>query len=334
MIINTEEQNQLIKGVRKALLTETMVLIDAPAGSGKTFILTLWLKHRYLHDDVKTVLCAPTNQAVDVLAKITTLLPAMTIHKLLGLIVIDDTLKYKEEHRIKKEYDIILLDEASMVDRTTFKFLEKYVEKTGTQVIFSGDHGQLPPVKENVSSIFMKKLKTFTLTKNMRYSAKEQPGLETILSYRDFNNFPVETEVILTKEKVKEMYMKETDPVILCWTNERRTLYNELIMGSQLEGTSIKMTCNKTYMTDKSEIYHVGQEITVRKEAGIEINMKRFDPSYAMTVHKAQGMGFGNVLIDEGDIRKNPKKTEMMQCLYTAVSRAKGKLIIYTLADE
>ena len=57
-------------------------------------------------------------------------------------------------------------------------------------------------------------------------------------------------------------------------------------------------------------------------------NLDYFDFAYCITTHKAQGSEFKNVLvIEEGDFMF--KGDLWARWLYTAVSRAREKLIIY-----
>ena len=82
-----------------------------------------------------------------------------TIHKLLN---------YKTEYNAKGDvifvkdktsnlnmYDIIVIDECSMVSINLIYDILKDTDKIKTKIIFSGDPAQLPPVNERNSSIFM-----------------------------------------------------------------------------------------------------------------------------------------------------------------------------------
>lgn len=51
-------------------------------------------------------------------------------------------------------------------------------------------------------------------------------------------------------------------------------------------------------------------------------------PAYCMTAHKSQGSTFENVFVDVMDIWANPNKSEALQCLYVACSRASHHLIV------
>lgn len=51
-------------------------------------------------------------------------------------------------------------------------------------------------------------------------------------------------------------------------------------------------------------------------------------PAYCVTAHKSQGSTFENVFVDVLDIWANPNKSEALQCLYVACSRASHHLIV------
>ncbi len=51
-------------------------------------------------------------------------------------------------------YNLIVLDEASMLNKDLFKMLTEEAEKAGTKIIFMGDEAQLPPVNESISDVF------------------------------------------------------------------------------------------------------------------------------------------------------------------------------------
>ena len=50
---------------------------------------------------------------------------------------------------------------------------------------------------------------------------------------------------------------------------------------------------------------------------------------YCITVHKSQGSTFINSYIDVDDILSNNNKDESLKCLYTAITRASNKIILY-----
>ena len=102
----------------------------------------------------KFAFCAPTNKAVKVLAAVTG--EACTIYSLLNLRV-DTSGELKTVVGGKapdlSHIDVIVLDEASMVNANLFSILEDVCDDTGIKVVFMWDDAQLPPVKEAQSAV-------------------------------------------------------------------------------------------------------------------------------------------------------------------------------------
>ena len=127
------------------------------AGTGKSFTicqLIKWLnQNRY-----KTIAASPTNKAAKNLEAMASeagiTLDVTTVAKLLGQQAVLNEKTGKEEFISKGEqkiddYDIIIVDEFSMVNSDNFLEIQSQVEYAPlTKVIFVGDSAQLPPVGE------------------------------------------------------------------------------------------------------------------------------------------------------------------------------------------
>ena len=127
------------------------------AGTGKTFTicqLIQWLNE----NNYKVIAASPTNKAaknLEVMANEAGIaLQVTTVAKLLGQQAILNEKTGKEEFISKGEqkiddYDIIIVDEFSMVNTDNFLEIQSQVDcAISTKVIFVGDSAQLPPVKE------------------------------------------------------------------------------------------------------------------------------------------------------------------------------------------
>lgn len=118
------------------------------AGTGKTYLSSILCTELSAK---KVYACAPTHKAKYVLGEKMPL-DAETVHSLLNL-------KLKKNYNTGEQYlirndenglptsGIVLLDEASMVGRN----LWNYIEDTNLQWVFVGDPAQLPPVNEDPS---------------------------------------------------------------------------------------------------------------------------------------------------------------------------------------
>lgn len=146
---------------------QVCAVLEGYAGTGKTFLVTRWAsdirKHFEPAERPTIALAAPTNKAVGVLEeKCGTGLPAMegevtfaTIHGLLGLRVVDrddgtQTVSRGGESSIA-QYDLVLIDEASMVDAELINRLLE-AKRARTKILFVGDPAQLAPVSDGAMS--------------------------------------------------------------------------------------------------------------------------------------------------------------------------------------
>lgn len=121
------------------------------AGTGKTFCMRE-VASRLRSSHVSIAYTAPTNKAAKVLRSITG--EATTIFALLGLrIDKSGELKALVSGRTPdlSDIDVVVVDEASMVNSNLFDILRVAAERWGFKVIFMGDLAQLPPVGEVVS---------------------------------------------------------------------------------------------------------------------------------------------------------------------------------------
>lgn len=128
------------------------------AGTGKTTVVSKLVAEL----DAKVLVSAPTNKAVDVLGgKIPGgMHEAKTIHAALGLRPrkqIDGKIKFVRDENVKctlHEYDIAIIDEASMVSDEMLRLILKH--RRNCKILFVGDPAQLPPVDDsnNISSVF------------------------------------------------------------------------------------------------------------------------------------------------------------------------------------
>lgn len=125
-----------------ALSSGIMVLTGGP-GTGKTTTINAIITiMRSLN--IKVALTAPTGRAAKRMAQLTNC-EAKTVHRLLGAQMIGNTHTFSRDEENPLSSDVIILDEASMVDTSLMASFLRAV-KTGGRVILSGDSDQLPSV--------------------------------------------------------------------------------------------------------------------------------------------------------------------------------------------
>ena len=140
------------------------------AGTGKTFLL------QQISDSIRIAFTAPTNKAVKVLIDSgCNPTDCMTIYSFLGLVVNESTGKVyidKKGECKSKKYDILVVDEASMVDDIV---CAKLKDLSHIKIIIVGDNAQLFPINLRYSPAFRLVSKSITLTAQMRQTNANHP---------------------------------------------------------------------------------------------------------------------------------------------------------------
>ena len=131
---------------RKAITTamrEKLMIITGGPGTGKTTIIKA-IMQMVKNLKYKYVLCAPTGRAAKKMEESTSN-EAFTIHRMLGYKSVDSDhlLEYNEENPL--DYDVIIVDELSMVDIYLMNNLLNAIRNDAI-IIFVGDSDQLPSV--------------------------------------------------------------------------------------------------------------------------------------------------------------------------------------------
>ena len=154
-------------------------------GTGKTTIIKFMVE-LYEKNGKKVVLCAPTGRAAKRMTE-TTGVEAKTIHRLLEIGKIEDDKIHNIDINLTPiSGDIIVIDEASMVDCYLMNYILKAIY-VGSKLILVGDSNQLPSVgpgcilKDLIDS---EKFACVSLNKIFRQAAKSK----IIVNAHDVNN--------------------------------------------------------------------------------------------------------------------------------------------------
>lgn len=235
------------------------------AGTGKSTLVNFILQE--LPKNKKVVVSAPTHKAKEVIAEFTKK-NAETIQALLGMrpnVDIDDFNPNKPEfacianERIQY-YDILVIDEASMLNKGLVKLIEEKARENKVHVIYMGDIYQLPPVGE-IQSIVFKYKNTVHLDEIVRQS-NENPNVKLIELARNdvrdntntFSTYLRSIQVDMNKEEgfksldQKEFYLQllekyydseySQNPDLtktIAWTNETVTKVNSYLRANILK---------------------------------------------------------------------------------------------------
>ena len=121
-----------------------VTIITGGPGTGKTTVVKGIIS--IFNDlDFKTALAAPTGRAAKRMSEATGL-EAKTIHRLLEMEKgVNDELKFNRNSRNPLDENVIIVDEASMIDLSLMNALAEAI-KRGTRLILIGDSDQLPSV--------------------------------------------------------------------------------------------------------------------------------------------------------------------------------------------
>jgi len=132
----TTRQRQAVK----LALTSTISLLTGAAGSGKSYTIAA-LFDILDNLDLNVALCAPTGKAAKRLEEVAGA-RAQTVHRLLGY----NGREWAHSSENPLDYDVIIVDEVSMVDIDLAWRLFDAIDFARTRLVLVGDHQQLPPV--------------------------------------------------------------------------------------------------------------------------------------------------------------------------------------------
>lgn len=292
-------------------------------------------------------------------------LPATTIHKLIYNCYVDKlgNLIVDKKRYLPPNIKLIVIDEISMVSRQLLEDLVSF----GIPIIALGDHGQLDPIGEDngllrfphfVLTEIIRQAENnpiIRLSKMVREGGFERMNNENVkvLYPKDFdysmaewadqtlcgfnttrttvnNNirksyFHTEQQLPKTGEKLISLKNRwdildsQGNPLIngtVCHIGEiTKNIYNGVIFN-----TTLVDVYNKSYFTDLQIDTNIFKNRPIPKNGKLPV----FDFGYCITVHKSQGSEWDKVLLFDECINK----TTYNRWLYTAITRAKDKIVI------
>ncbi len=142
---NMEVDPIQLEAVKESIRNSIFILSGGP-GTGKTTTINLMIGY-FLSQGLSLMLAAPTGRAAKRMSEATGY-EAMTIHRLLevgGGQDDDERMFFQKNEENPLETDVLIIDEASMVDILLFQGLLRAIVP-GTRLILVGDAAQLPSV--------------------------------------------------------------------------------------------------------------------------------------------------------------------------------------------
>lgn len=270
------------------------LLIKGSAGTGKTYLVNALLKQIGSN---KHILCtAPTNKALSVLKNkvdVAHNIEFATTHSALKLKRFinynDGTVSFKPSYSDKnlplKGINILVVDEASMVNSEMLSYIEEHSKIQDTKVIFLGDSKQLNPVGEEESPVFIVNYPTVELTEIVRQGLgnpiiEMSRNLSLIYSKKD--NRISEGGYIYSndREKVIETLasVNGTDDLkYLAWTNKEVDTINSLVR-KRIYGVPKKVELGESIILNApyNENF-TNEEITIKTLDVVEKNFNYFN---------------------------------------------------------
>ena len=362
MQLTPAQQSALAKARRwfhSGTESQKVFRIDGPAGSGKTSLVRAIIEKI----GANAAYLAPTNKAADLLRN-NGCEPVYTVHKALyttrsqddaiskkEVLFFDSRLDDEYATKIIGEYDLLVLDEASMVGVKLAKELLRY-EKL---LVVLGDSAQLPPIDDdayftNDSSVPI----DVALDTVIRHQA-ESEVLTAATSLRLGNGFGG-ADVFAGQMTIESFAFElaQADQV-LCHTNYQRHTINTRVrkmlgfthalhVGDKLvakkndyrtgvfkgtlwrviafDGALVGLLPWEDLATTDSMERLVSVRISV-----INSESPQFEFGYAITVHSAQGSEWRDVAIVGSWLPNNRIGSEYNRWWYTAVTRASDSLM-------
>lgn len=274
-------------------------------------------------------------------------------------------LYFTKKERFEFEYDLIIVDEASMLNEQLYMDLLSF----GRPIIAVGDHGQLPPVKGQFNLMERPQIRLETIHRQVA----DHPIIKVATMARKYGNIPVGVHGVGVKKVLGSKCLGGMDLsswMVLCGKNATRVYMNQGIRKTTSCDPRIgdKVICLRNNRADgifngmvgylegiwatdpdtgdepedpdsqygkirfddftwEGEMHmpQFGQEKTVQ---AYDKDMGRlFDFGYCLTVHKSQGSESEKVVLIEE--RFGPPDPAMFaRWLYTGVTRAKSELLI------
>ena len=247
-----DEQSIALNRIVEWLTEETsnFFMLKGSAGTGKTFCI----KELTDRNPGKFAYTAPTNKATKVLRESVTTQSyrplCRTIYSLLCLTLSNDgeikKLRVPKDPVDLSIYNLIIVDEASMISKDLFAQIELAAVKYSVRFLFMGDPAQLPPINENSSRVWEIGASA-TLTKVMRH---DNAILELATRLRDEVDNAVPKvhlaanndgeigvwryDKIAFEHNIKEhaksgKFSKPDGSKVIAWRNVRVNIFNKMI---------------------------------------------------------------------------------------------------------
>lgn len=317
-----------------------MFILEGSAGTGKSTIITHIL-NLDIFSNKSVVYSATTNKAVSVLKKYSQQpdkYSFCTIHKLLNIkrridtkgkelfeVIVDDETHDSIKTKSIYQYDIIVIDESSMITCSLLTKIIKIMEKIPGKIIFLGDPAQLPPVNEGHSLIFhTTEIPRYRLKEIMRYKGKIVDlcnSVREIVFNQEhkikFSDYKCDTiKIYKNFDKSIAKYLKFIEagmrPIFLVYTNRKCDLINSKIRAHIFNDTKKRFEVgelilfNNYYKSPKDKAYHTSQQMIVEDAKENEIDFSGIDINsiFTMSIKKKMNVSDGGCVLCHNSVER------------------------------
>ena len=287
----TDEQKEALQYMKDFIEGPNReMILCGPAGTGKTSLVNVLLseldksKKRGKHKFYDYICTATTNKAVEVIARNTGRDYDRTIYSLEGLTVKDEDdrgayiVREPGSQSKLKDYDLVIVDEASMVPMMLMQELElDLMEHSRTKIIFIGDNCQLPPVADKqmgrTQSMVFELPIGYMLTKVMR-TALDNPILRLVTRMRDDMMSPVDLfehkDDVLENGDGVRFYDKRNEFMATAYDYfkseeyKKDTDYCMVVAWRNISVDAVNVCVRKRIYPDTDAEYVEGEEVSVK----------------------------------------------------------------------
>ena len=316
----------------KKSLHRTISLITGKAGTGKTSIMRAIVK-AYTENQFTLTASALSAMAAQRITEATSF-PAMTIHRTLGCMGLNEFSFNKDNHMITS---VAFLDEGSMVNASLFLHWLEAIDDN-TRIIISGDHKQLPPI--GFGNVFSDLIEMFDdsvvskLVKPMRQAEKSGILVDANLIRENINPITEKLQPRIIHGELQDMYYM--------FRNNRQSLFDiavktflKSVDSDGIDNVVIAVQRRKDCLNSTNELNKVIQEKllgdVLQSISGFE-NEFKLGAKVMQTVNDYDKNVFNGeigYITEISERYEGKKKEEYCVVTYTDIF-GKDKLIEYT----
>ncbi|QCI18977.1 exodeoxyribonuclease V subunit alpha [Buchnera aphidicola] len=308
-----KEYNAQKIAVALSLINQITFILGGP-GTGKTttIIKIIIVLIKNTKKNIKIQLSSPTGKATARLIEILNnykilnshlsekekkicILKPVTIHKLLGISKISNTIFFNKNNRLN--IDVLIIDEVSMIDILMMNNIFSSIEKN-VKVIFIGDHNQLSPI--GAGSI-LKKIYNYSY---YGYSLETISILKKITKYSKLYNKENKSNKYLISDKIcilKKNYRFKEDSGICILSNaiyeNKKDIFNQLFNNFIKNVIFYNINCEIQYkkMINKIIFYYQGYWDKIIQKKNIETIINTFQKYQVLCVVRDGLFGINNI---------------------------------------